>query len=127
VSLNLKKHLKNDWLKGSDLEEGERLTVTIEKVYEHTFPSGDESIVVEFLELDQKLSLNKTRLTKLVELLGDDAAEWKGRQVALYPVDVSFGGKNTLGVAIGAVARKKAARPADDDLDGDVVFRSGRN
>lgn len=129
MAIDLKKHLRNDWLKGSDLDEGERLTVTIEKAYEHAFPSGDESVVLEFLELDQKLALNKTRLNKLVELLGDDAEEWIGKQIAIYPIDVAFGGKTTVGVAIGTVVRKKATRPVeeDEDTNGDVVFRKVRN
>jgi hypothetical protein len=132
MAINVKKHLQNDWLKGSDIGEGNRLTVTIEKAYDHTFPSGDESSVLEFLELDQKLSLNKGRLTKMVDLFGDDSDEWLGRQVILYAVDVTYQGKTTLGVAIAAaMPRKKAPQPVfedGDDTNGDVVFSSrGRN
>ena len=128
MAIDFSKYDKSSWLKGSDLEQGEFLPVTVEAVSEHTFPSGDESIVVKFLELDKRLVLNKTRRDKLIEMLGSDDEEWLGHRITLYPVDVSFQGKTTVGVAIGAVPRKKAAKPVveddDDDTNGDVVFQT---
>ena len=122
MSFNTEKYVKSPFLKGEDLEEGERLVVTIKSAEEVNFPSGDTVPVLEFMELDQKLTLNKTRVKKLVELLGDDTDAWIDRKIALYPIDVSYNGKTTLGVAVAAAPKKKAAptQPevkfmADDD------------
>jgi hypothetical protein len=128
MPIDFAKYDQNEWLKGGDLEEGERLVVTIKNVYEHTFEqSGDQTVFVEFVELEKKLSLNKTRRNKLIDLLGDDSDEWFGCQVALYPVPVNYNGKTVSSVAITNVPRKKAQRAASDDVDGDVVFEKGRN
>jgi hypothetical protein len=121
MGIDLKKYKKNEWMKGSDLEEGERLTLTIDKVYEHTFPSGQEKIVFEFLEHDQKMPLNKTRQDKMEDLFGDDTDDWAGQKIDVYQTDVQFGGKTEIGIAIGKPLRKKA-RPIEDDVDEDVEF-----
>ncbi len=121
MGIDLKKYKKNEWMKGSDLVEGERLTLSIEKVYEHTFPSGDEKIAFEFLEHDQKLSLNKGRRDKMELLFGEDTDDWAGQKIDVYQVDAQFAGKAELGIAIGKPLRKKA-RPIEDDGDDDVEF-----
>lgn len=116
-------YTKGVWLKGDDLEEGERTTVTIKSAEEQTFQDGKKQPVLEFLELDQKLSLNKTRVKKCVELLGKDTEEWIGKRISLYPTPTTFNGKDFMSVAIAAPPKKKAA-PAkpevqfeDDDED----------
>ncbi len=119
-------YLESPYLKGSELEEGERLVVTIKSAEEVTFPqSGDTVPVLEFLELDKKLTLNRTRIAKLVDLLGEDTEEWVGRKISLYAVDVNYQGKMTLGVAVAAAPKAKEGQPAkkkaqvveDDDED----------
>ena len=129
MPLDLDKYTQGEWLKGDDLEEGERLLVTINNVYEHTFPSGDVGPVIEFMETEKKLALNKTRVRKLVELLGDDTDAWLGRQVSLYPIDVSYNGKPYASVAITTAPKKKQVRVVeveeDTDAAGDVIF--GKN
>jgi len=118
MSFDPAKYTKSAWLKGEDLEEGERMVVTIKKAYEHEFPSGDTQPVLEFLEIDQKLSLNKTRIRKLVDLLGPDPEEWIDQKIALYAVDVNFNGKTMPSIAITSPPRKRTA-PSDAD---DVMF-----
>lgn len=119
MSINTEKYTQNPFIKGEDLEDGERLVLTIKAAYETTFPSGDTVPVLEFLETDQKLTLNKTRVRKAVELFGPDSDAWINRQVALYPVPVQFNGKSQMGVAIAGVAKKskvatQAASPKND-------------
>lgn len=94
------KYTQSPFIKGDDLEEGERTVVTIKTAEEVDFPSGDRVPVLSFLELEQKLTLNKTRIKKLVELLGDDTDEWIGKKIAIYPIDVQFNGKTLPGVAV---------------------------
>jgi len=105
------RYTQNPFLKGEDLEEGERLVVTIKSAEEANFPSGDTVPILEFLEMDQKLTLNKTRIKKLVEILGEDTSDWIGKKIALYPVDVQYNGKTMLGVAVGAPPKKAKGKP----------------
>jgi len=107
LPFNTEKYTESPYLKGSDLEEGERLTVTIKSAEEATFPqSGDTVPILGFLELEKQLTLNRTRITKLVELFGPDTEDWLGKKISLYPVDVNYQGKITQGVAIAAPPKK---------------------
>ena len=118
MAFDTDKYTRNPFIKGEDLEEGEKVVVTIKSAEEVTFPSGDTVPVLEFLELDQKLTLNKTRIKKCVELLGEDTDEWIGQKIALYQVDVNYQGKTMPGVAIGkAPKRAKASLENDEDFE----------
>lgn len=110
MAFDTNKYAKSPFLKGDDLEEGERTVATIKSAEEVNFPSGDTVPVLEFLELDQKLTLNKTRVKKLVDLLGDDTDEWIGRKISLYRIDVQFNGKSMPGVAVAAAPKGKQAK-----------------
>lgn len=127
MAFDTEKYTKNPFLKGEDLEEGERTVVTIKSAEEVKFPSGDEVPVLEFLELDQKLTLNKTRVKKCVELMGEDTDEWIGRKISLYRIDVNFQGKTQPGVAVAAAPKGKQAKVKpevvfdSDDEDDDEV------
>lgn len=130
MAFDTEKYTKSPFLKGDDLEEGERTIVTIKTAEEVSFPSGDTVPVLSFLELEQKLTLNKTRVKKLVEILGDDTDEWIGKMIAIYPVDVQFNGKTQAGIAVAAPPRKKQGagklQPEvqfmKEDKDDDDVF-----
>lgn len=119
MAFDTEKYTKSPFLKGDDLEEGERTIVTIKTAEEVAFPSGDTVPVLSFLELDQKLTLNKTRVKKLVEILGEDTDEWLGKRIAIYPVDVQFNGKTQAGIAVAAPPKKKAA---EQKLQAEVSF-----
>ena len=123
MAFDTEKYTKNPFLKGEDLEEGERTVVTIKTAEEVNFPSGDTVPVLSFLELEQKLTLNKTRIKKLVELLGEDTDEWIGKKISLYQVDVQFQGKTMPGVAVGASPKK--AKPEAVKQKPEVVFAGG--
>lgn len=109
MAFDTEKYTKNPFLKGEDLEEGERTVVTIKTAEEVNFPSGDTVPVLSFLELEQKLTLNKTRIKKLVELLGDDTDEWIGQKISLFQVDVQYQGKIMPGVAVAGPPKKKTS------------------
>jgi hypothetical protein len=124
MPFNTDKYTDSPFFKGDDFEEGERTTFTLKSAEEVNFPSGDTVPVLEFLESDKKLTLNKTRVKKLVEILGSDTDEWIGKKISLYRIDVQFQGKTMPGVAVTAAPKKKAAPVVedDDDTNGDVVF-----
>lgn len=125
MGFDTSKYTQNPYLKGEDLEEGERTVVTIKTAEEVSFPSGDTVPVLTFLEIEQKLTLNKTRVKKCVELLGEDTEEWIGKRISLYPIDVQYNGKTMPGVAIAAPPKKQAGKPKPEvafDDDDDVPF-----
>lgn len=110
MSFDTDKYTKSPFIKGDDLEEGERTVVTIKSAEEVSFPSGDTVPVLEFLEIDQKLTLNKTRVKKLVEMLGEDTETWTGRKISMYRVDVQYQGKTMPGVAVAAAPKGKQGK-----------------
>lgn len=111
MGFNTSQYTESPYLRGEDLEEGERLVVTIKEAFETTFPqSGDTVPILKLLELEKSLTLNRTRVKKLVELLGPDTEDWIGKKISLYPVDVNFQGKVTQGVAVGAAPKGKQGK-----------------
>jgi len=122
MGFNTEKYTSSPFLKGDDLEEGERTTVTIKSAEEVDFPSGDTVPVLEFLEIDQKLTLNKTRVKKCVDLMGVDTEAWVGQKISVYRIDVQYNGKQMPGVAVAAAPRGKQSKIKpevnfDDDDD----------
>lgn len=120
MAINTEKYTQNPFIKGEDLDEDERLVLTIKAAYETKFPSGDEVPVLEFLEDERKLTLNKTRVRKMVEMFGPDSDEWLDRRIALLPVPVQFNGKSQMGVAITAPPKRKKA--ATESTKAEVKF-----
>jgi len=114
-----KKYTQSRFVKGADLVEGERVVLTIKSAEEQTFEqSGDTVPCLSFLEIDQGLTLNRTRIAKLVEMFGEETEEWVGQRIAIYPVPVTFQGKSTMGVAVGkAPSRAKARVSVDNDVE----------
>lgn len=122
MAFDTEKYTKSPYIKGDDLPEGEKVVVTIKSAEEVTFPqSGDTVPVLEFLELDQKLTLNRTRVAKLVELFGEETDEWIGQRIALFAVPVSYKGQSSMGVAVGK-APTRAAKVRAVSVQDDVEF-----
>ena len=118
MGFNTDRYTESPYIKGDELDEGERLVLTIKSAEEVTFPSGDTVPVIDFLETNQKLTLNKTRVKKLVGMLGEDTDDWSGQQIALYPVPVQYNGKSSMGVAVAPPKKKSKVKPApiQDDV-----------
>ena len=116
------KYARSPFLKGDDLEEGEKVVVTIKDAREIEFPDGKTVPALDFLELDQALTLNKTRILKLIDLFGEDTEDWLNQRIALYAVPVQYNGKSVMSVAVGkAPARAVKGKPT---LDDDVVYEA---
>ena len=97
------KYMQSKWLHGSDLPLGQPIELTISGAKEHAFDDGTTRPVIEFLETEQALALNKTQTGSLIGLFGANADAWKGQRVTLTPVPLpAFQGKPT--VVIGRAA-----------------------
>ena len=89
------KYTKSQFLKAEDLDGGE--VVTINRAYEHRF-DRDQSTkpVLQFLEVDQKLVLNKTRIKILIGAFGGNVADWIGKRVVLGTMQTQMGDSITI-------------------------------
>ena len=105
MNFDMSKYTRSKWLKGSDLPTGRATPDTIQRAYEHTFEqAGETKPVLEFLDLDQHLVLNKSQVTALINLFGPDARLWANQRVNLMPVPSSYQGKPTVLITAGETA-----------------------
>lgn len=103
MSFDASKYTQSKWLHGSDLPPGQAVELTISGAKEYTFDDGTTRPIIEFLETEQALALNKTQTGSLIGLFGANADAWKGQRVTLTPVPLpAFQGKPT--VVIGRAA-----------------------
>ena len=83
MSFDASKYTQSKWLHGSDLPPGQAIELTISGAKEHTFDDGTTRPIIEFLETEQALALNKTQTGSLIGLFGANADAWKGQRVTL--------------------------------------------
>ena len=101
--------VKSEWLKGSELPGPTR--VTVQQVSQYTFEGDDRpKAVLHFLELDQKLAMNKTQTRSMIELRGSNTGAWTGAELVLTPAP-SFNGKQTINIS--RAVQQQDATPQD--------------
>jgi hypothetical protein len=107
------------YLRASDLI-GKELTPTIARVSraEFTTDNGGKAIkpVVEFEGGGPSLVVNKTNLSMLEAMLGNDMDGWTGKRVRLYGDRVPFRGKVVDTVRVGRPKAPSAPHQMDDDI-----------
>jgi hypothetical protein len=113
--LNLKKfYASQKWMGAVDLE-GEPMEVTISDVKVETFPEGGQKPVLYFSEVKngKGLPLNKTNFTTIEMIAGtDDAEQWKGVKIELFPTWVDFKGTSTEAIRCRRPTSKGGSKPA---------------
>ena len=127
MSLDLKSYTKGKYLKGADLDPDERLIITIQSAFEETFPPvGDQperkTVALNFLEIDQIMTLNRTQIAALIAIHGDDTEEWPGQQILLYRIPAKTPqGAPTFTLVIERPRKVKtkvtAPPPPEDDVE----------
>jgi hypothetical protein len=106
--------VKGQWLHGSDLPAGQSIELTISGTRVHEFDDGNKRPVVEFLECEQDLSINKTQTATLIALFGTNTAAWVNQRIALTPVPTQFAGKPTIMIT-------RAAPPSMPTFNGQAM------
>lgn len=105
--MDMSKYTKSKWLKADDVTGD---VLTIQKAYEHEFERDNSTKpVVEFLEIDQALVLNKTRTTALIDAFGTDGTKWAGKRVQLSTAPTSMGPTIVVTSAEGGAAVTEVA------------------
>lgn len=82
---------------------------------------------LHFEEFDRGLILNKTNIRLVAAFLGNDTADWMGRQVVIYcDPNVSFGGRTVGGLRL-RQPKQQQAKPAPtsqpsafEDIEDDI-------
>ena len=99
------------------LEDGP-LHLTINDVTQEQVNSdGDQKWVLNFNEIDQMLSLNKTNAGTLAGLFGADSDSWIGKRISLVRQEVEYKGARTWGVRISLEVPEAVAPPATGEPD----------
>jgi len=98
------------FLKAEDLA-GEDVSYTIQGLeMEEVGSDQEEKPVLYFKEIDKGLILNKTNFKTIASVHGPDSDDWAGKKVTLYPTEVEFSGKTTLGIRVRLIALKPTAK-----------------
>ena len=80
------------WLKAEDIGDGTKLTIN--SVTKEVVGQDKElKNVVHWLEPSKPMILNRTNGTSIMEMYGDDSAEWIGKSIELYQTGIEVGGK----------------------------------
>ena len=106
MSFDASEYVKSEWLHGADLPQGKPVQATIKSAYEFTFENtGQTRPVIEFYELREKLTCNKTQVRELIALFGPQAGAWLGQCIEMLAVPSTFVGKPTIAIQRGTPAQ----------------------
>lgn len=124
--------MPSKWLKASDVDE-DGIILTIRTVEEETIGQGanaEDKWVLYFKELDKGMVLNKTNMTTIAKLCGDETDEWEGKRITLYSTETLFEGKTVECIRVKSKPPKAAAAKnskaaasvtGDDPVDEDQI------
>lgn len=73
----------SQFLKKEDIGH-HRPKVQIDRVEEHRFDDGKESLAVFFVGKQKGVSLNKTNTRALIDAFGKETSDWIGQQIELW-------------------------------------------
>lgn len=124
TAMDINDAFPSKWLKATEFEEDMILTMNIVQMEEIGQGEDKETKpVLYFKETDKGLVLNKTNAATITTLYGSQTTKWGGKKIALFPTEVSFGGKQTLAIRVRMKPPKadKGSQPelAPDDPEND--------
>ena len=88
------------YLRAVDLD-GERLVTIADVVMDELVMRGgrrEEKPVIHLKGDDKMLVLNKTNAETIAGLYGSESDEWRGKELVLFPTDVTFGRERVLAI-----------------------------
>ena len=115
----------SNYLKAEDLS-GDTV-FTIEDVESRDFKSEGVKPVLSFPEIRKQFIANKTNLTTIKNLYGDEMDLWKGKKIVLFPTSVDFKGEQRAGIRVRPWVPKEKHKekvPEEDDniTDDDIPY-----
>src|SRR5262245_23010757 len=112
------------WLRATDAENGD-LVYTIRDLVEErigTDGNGEMKWVVYFHEDERGLVLNKTNMTTIAKLHGEETDDWVGKKIALFTTVVEFKDERVKALRVRSKPPKAKAAPAPDSDADDTPF-----
>ncbi len=129
--MNVNTIFPSNYLKAADLG-GAQARVTIDRVEMETLGQGaqaQERPVIYFAGKEKGLVANKTNMSAIAAVYGDETDEWHGAEIVLFETMVDFQGKTTPAIRVKIPPRKPAVNkparsfineasppPIDDDI-----------
>ena len=90
----------SSYLRAADVPQPRVLTMT--DVVSETFDDGTSKPCVGFLEVPQRLGLNKTNANSIAQLYGGATEGWQGKQIEVYQDMTHFQGRSMQCVRVRA-------------------------
>ncbi len=118
-----------DYLKAEHLNGGEH-SVVIADVKVREFEDGNKFLIT-FQGRKKGLVANKTNSNRIAAAYGDETEGWIGKEIILYPEEVTFQGKTMEAIRVRPPARKPISQQAapkagngsrDDDMNDAIPF-----
>lgn len=97
------------FLKAEDLQ-GKRVRLTIHSVAMEEL-GNETKPVASFQKTEKQLVLNRTKVSMLAELFGDESADWAGKAIVLAPGKTNYQGKMVPCINIEAAPALKNKEP----------------
>lgn len=131
--VNVNSIFPSNYLKAADLN-GKQIRVTIERIEMETLGQGNDAKdcpVIYFEGKDKGLVANKTNMTAIAAVYGDETDDWIGAEVVLFEAMATYNGKTGPALRVKIPPRKPEPRvaapkpsernppPAEDD---DIPF-----
>jgi hypothetical protein len=99
------------FLKAADLQ-GQPRTATIESCTPEPIGEGENKPVLRFTGIPKGLVLNRTNATVIANVFGNETDNWRGRQITLFSMPVSYQGRMVDGIRVQAAPPAPPPAPA---------------
>src|ERR1700722_9963210 len=109
--MNVNTIFPSNYLKAADLK-GSQVRVTIDNVDLEILGQGAQAQqrpVIYFLGKDKGLVANKTNMSAIATVYGDETDDWHGAEIVLFETMVDFQGKTTPAIRVKIPPRKPVA------------------
>ena len=106
--MNVNTIFPSNYLKASDLG-GAQVRVTIDRVEMETLGQGAQAQdrpVIYFAGKEKGLVANKTNMSAIAAVYGDETDDWQGAEIVLFETMVDFQGKTTPAIRVKIPPRK---------------------
>ncbi len=113
--------LPSKFLKWQDLKGSERKVTIKDVVEEEVGMEKEKEFVMSFVDKDKKMIMNSTNKNALFDVW-EDSDDWVGKEIILFAVETSFGGKACKGLRVRVIEQKQERTEQPVMSDGDERF-----
>lgn len=100
----------SDYLKADDIGQS-MPTYTMSTYNVKDFDNGDKKLVVDLVEVEKSLVLNKTNAHAIGDAYGTNPQMWNGKQIMLFTMPVDFQGKQVQAIRVRMPVQQSPNQP----------------